>query len=128
MTKRTKITIAIVALVILIVVGYFLFRKKKVAETPAVANNTPGTTSSTPTYVSDTFPFTVGSQGENVRRLQTALNFINPTNPLATDGVFGSMTRIKLLTTVASNLSVLPMPEANLNAIIKQGNNAQMQR
>lgn len=113
------------ALVLLLVLGYYLFKKPKVEPGTAAAavsptTNTPKTASAnTPKpVISDDFPFDVGSQGPNVKRLQNALNLIKPQNKIVESGVFDSATRVKLLLTLPATLSQLPMTKAAFNQII----------
>ena len=122
MSKKAKIFLWILAGLLVVVILYFVFRKPKA---PAQANSTITPADPTPKVVqNDNFPLDVGSQGKNVQRLQIALNRIKPTDKLVEDGVFGSKTRVKLLTSLPTTLSMLPMTEKQLNAIIKMGNDA----
>jgi len=121
MTKKTKIILVVVAILLVAVISYFIFRKKASANTVATI---PAADTSNKPITNDNFPLNVGSQGENVKRLQMALNRIKPTDKLIEDGVFASKTRVKLLLTLPVTLSKLPMDEVQLNAIIKQANNS----
>lgn len=122
MSKKTKILVIVLAFVVVALVFYFLFRKPKAA-LPEITN-TPGTSPAPVLVKTDTFPFDVGSRGDNVRRMQVALNRIKPQPKITEDGVFGPETRAKLLTSVSTQLSQLPISSAQLTEIIKLGNQA----
>jgi len=122
MSKKTKILVIVLALVVVALVFYFLFRKQK--PSLPVITEAPGATPPATFVKTDTFPFDLGSRGDNVRRLQVALNRIKPQPKITEDGVFGSETRAKLLTSVSTQLSQLPMSSYQLTEIIKMGNNA----
>lgn len=125
MSKSTKIILIAVIVIILLIAAYFWFTKPKNADLPSSitgANPEP----LPPAFSNESFPLNMGMQGENVRRLQVALNWIKPTNKIDEDGKFGAQTRGKMLTSLNTSLSVLPVTESNFNAIIKLGNNAFM--
>lgn len=123
MSKQLKIIIA-VAIVIVLVIVLVLFFKPGNKTTPETQIQDPSSANPV-SYLPDNFPFNEGSAGENVRRLQIALNRIGGNKPkIAEDGIFGHNTKIKLLTTVDTTLSQLPMSEENLRKIIVKGNRA----
>lgn len=124
MSTKTKIITVIVALLIVATILYFVFRKKKVNDQlpPIVNQPTGGTASSGPQLKPAVFPLELNMQGEYVSALQRSLNKIQPTNPIKVDGVFGDQTKRKLLLTVDTTLSRLPMSSANWTEIIKRGN------
>ncbi len=72
----------------------------------------------------DNFPLNLGSRGDNVKRLQMALNRIRANNNLEIDGVFGPVTKNALLLSVATSLSALPMSENVFNTIIYKAKRA----
>lgn len=119
MSKRAKIISIVVALLIVGLVLYFLFRKPKALPTVIAPEPVKGAPAVVET---DQFPFDEGSRGDNVRRLQVALNRIKPSDKIIEDGVFGPTTRTKLLTTVSTYLSQRPISEAQLIEIIRIGN------
>jgi hypothetical protein len=127
MTKQTKIIIAGVVLIILMVIGYYLFKKPSLPAMPPPAD--PNAVKGQPaTYGKDDFPFNVGTQGDNVRRLQLALNAINakvsPSRKIMVDSIFGPETRNAMLLTLPATLSGVPIFDLQLNAIILKGNQA----
>jgi hypothetical protein len=126
MTTQKKIIIAVLVIA-LAVIMYFVFFRKPAKKVDAVFSE-PKPDGRVIILDNNNFPLNVGSRGENVKSLQTALNFIEPANKLTLDGVFGPQTRIKLLRTVHSSLAVLPMSKSNLNSIIKLGNDAVIAR
>jgi hypothetical protein len=124
-SKTAKI-ILIVALVLIITMGAWFWFKSK----PTNINQTTEPSGKLPNAVppppgsTESFPLAKGMSGMNVKRLQTALNWIKPANKLELDGNFGSQTLAALYTSVPTTLSVQPISEANFNAIIKMGNQA----
>ncbi len=127
MSKRTKIIIVIVAVLLIATIAYFVFRKKP-AKTDKPITDTNGTpvNSSTPAtnplFKPATFPLDINMMGEDVKRLQMALNRINPNYKISEDGVFGDETKIKLLRTVATTQSRLPMSMDTWLQIIRKAN------
>lgn len=123
MSTRTKIIITVVALLILGMVLYFLFRKPKA---PAIdlTQNPAEPAKPTPLVNTDEFPFGEGARGDNVRRLQMALNRIAPDSKILEDGVFGGKTRTKLAVSVPTTLSQLPLTKERWLKIIQLGNQA----
>ena len=128
--KTKKILIIVVAVLLIATVLYFVFRKPKVQTQDPLINPNPNPSNTTPTNttppINDTFPLRVGSKGENVKRLQIALNKINPNNKLSYDSNFGNQTRIAIITSLATSLYSLgpEITEAQLNKLIQLGNNA----
>lgn len=126
MSKRTKIIIIIVAVLLVATIAYFIFRKKPEADKPITDTNGTKTTStgplSNPLFKPATFPLDINMMGEDVKRLQMALNRINTTYKISEDGVFGDETKIKLLRTVPTTQSRLPMSMATWLEIIKKAN------
>lgn len=125
MSKRAKIIIVVIAIVVIGVIAYFMFRKKKPSDAvnASTGSQQPNviTDPTNPVKVSWTenkFPLDVNMQGDYVLALQQALNRINPVNPIAVDGKFGSSTKTKLLLTVSHNQAILPMPSATWQQII----------
>lgn len=126
MRNRTKILIIVVALVIVALV-YWIFFKKQEVKPSVIDSGGSITPAKTPSPVTtESFPLSQGMQGMNVKRLQTALNWIKPSNNLQTDGVFGSQTVSALYRTVPTTLSRQPITEANFNQIIALGNKAKL--
>lgn len=125
MKKSTKILIVIVSVILIGVILYFIFKPKKTEYNdiiaPPIKNN--GSNNNTP-VAKDTFPLKVGSVGENVKRLQMALNRINNVNTITVDGVFGNDTRLKLITTLATSMysSGPSVTENQLTSIISKSN------
>jgi hypothetical protein len=104
---------------------WYFFKPK--AENPAAVTNPGGginPASQPPAASTESFPLTLGMQGMNVKRLQTALNWIRPANNLQLDGVLGSKTIGALYATVSSTLSQQPISENAFNQIIALGNRA----
>mgnify|MGYP001027931261 CR=1 FL=1 len=123
MSKRKKTIIGIIAFLIIALILWFAFKpaKSKTEDAAIIPDVTP-----TPPVNLDAFPLKVGSKGNNVRRLQMALNRIGGgTNKIAEDGVFGNQTRLKVLTTLAtSSYNAGPeITESQLNELIKRSNN-----
>jgi hypothetical protein len=132
MIKKYKYFI-IAALVLIIIYIVWRARKKNTPVEQIVEEKTKSTTATTNTGLNmesstDAFPLKVGSKGENVKRLQIALNRINSANKITEDGSFGEQTRVKLMATVATtmygSLAGLTISESQLNAIIQKGNAA----
>lgn len=130
MSRNKKIILVSIALVLIIIAVYLLFRKKKFQTTvidQAAVNSTPVTvtnpTQSKPTWTENKFPLDVNMKGDYVLALQRALNRIQPTNPIPVDGVFGPTTKTKLLLTVSTSQSVLPMSSATWQTIITESHN-----
>lgn len=119
MSKTVKIILIVLVIIVITVILYFLLRKKPqiVAEQN---NNKAATPDNNPIvqYAPDVFPLVPGARGENVKRLQFALNRIRPDQKIAEDGILGNTTKTKLLVTVPSTLSQLPMSEANYTQIL----------
>jgi hypothetical protein len=132
MSKRTKIIIVIVAVIVISIAAYFIFRKPKAAaETqPALPDPGPGGPrpggSTTVSAFGESFPLASGMRGENTKRLQIALNRINPSYKISEDGVFGQGTASKIVTTLATSMYTVgpKVTEAQLTNIIRLGNNA----
>lgn len=127
MKKSTKILIVVLAVILIGVIIYFIFKPKKItnSETPYTPKPPSNGGSNTNTAANDNFPLKVGSVGENVKRLQMALNRINTLNTITVDGVFGNDTRLKLLRTLAISMyGVGPtVTENQLTNIISKSNN-----
>jgi len=132
MSNRKKIVIA-VSIVLLIVIILVIRRNRKRKEgsnelnkqlAAAEQSNTsnPLTSSSEANY--NVFPLMFGSKGDNVLRLQRALNKISPENKITEDGDFGNGTRLKLITSLPTSMYSLgpKVTEVQLNAIIAKGN------
>lgn len=127
MSTKAKIIIVVVLIVVAAIVYYLFFNKKDENTIVDEKGNitTPDTTKPV-TVQNDNFPLEIGMQGKNIARLQTALNFIKPTNPVLVDGIFGSKTTAKLYTTVSTALSKQPITEQQFNQIIALGNRTQL--
>lgn len=126
MTKYTKIGL-IVLLVIVLIYTIYKFTRKKSLPQQVTAQAPQPSTPAAPT-ASEAFPLNVGMQGINVKRLQTALNYIYPNNPIPTDGVWGSITTGKLYLTVPTSIAILPLSETSFNKIIAMGNSAVLKK
>lgn len=125
MSTKAKIIIVVVLVTVAALVYYFLFKPKDESEViDANGNIKPQTPGAVVTVANDNFPLVQGMQGDNVRRLQMALNYIKPSNPLIVDGSWGSQTSGKLYTSVSTTLSQTPLSETNFNQIIALGNRA----
>lgn len=126
MSTKVKIIIVVVLIVVAAIVYYLFFNKKdeNIIIDATGKITTPDTTKPV-TVQNDNFPLQRGMQGNNIARLQTALNFIKPSNPLLVDGIFGSQTTAKLYLTLPSTLSKQPISEVAFNQIIAMGNRAQ---
>lgn len=123
--NRKKIIIIVVAIILISIILYYVFRKKNTGEFTSIQPNlTPGTPTPVPAPVMSEFPLKEGSRGENVKRMQYALNRISGKDPINVDGVFGSQTRTKILTTLAtSQYSFGPtISSKQLTEIIKKSN------
>jgi len=98
MTDNKKKIILIVSVLILIVFIYTIFLKsknKKDGKTKSGNVSSKGISVSVPLIQynkGNSFPLSEGSNGENVKRLQSALNK-NEIIPLSIDGLFGSKTK-----------------------------------
>lgn len=126
MSNKVKIIIVVVLILVAAIVYYLFFNKKdENLIVDATGKITTPDTSKPVIVQNDNFPLERGMQGNNIARLQTALNFIKPSNPLLVDGVFGSQTTAKLYTTVPATLSKQPITEQQFNQIIAMGNRAQ---
>ena len=124
MTKNKKILVIVVALILISVILYFVFRKKSDPQIDMIPLPD-GSKAPASQFIPEQFPLNVGMQGENIRRLQVAINRLNKTSAkIAEDGIFGAETKNKFLLSVPTTQSGLPMSEATLNAIIAAGNRA----
>ena len=124
MTKNKKILVIVIALILISVILYFVFRKKSDPQVEMIPLPD-GSVAPVSQFIAEQFPLNVGMQGENIRRLQVAINRLNKTSAkIAEDGVFGAETKRKLLLSVPTTQSGLPMSEVTLNAIIAAGNKA----
>jgi len=127
MSTKQKIVISIVAVLLIAVILYFVFRKKKdevIADPASLLNS--GSSAPKSNFIPESFPLNLNMQGDSVKRLQMALNRLNTTSPkIAEDGIFGMETKTKLLRTVPITQSTLPMAESTLIDIIKKANNLQ---
>lgn len=128
--NKKRIIIIIAAVIIIAAIVYFFFLRKKSVEAPVTEVVTdPATGEATAqTWLAESFPLNKGMKGENVKRLQMAINRIGGTLQTITtkvieDGKFGEGTKTKLLLTVPTSQSTLPMSEATFNAIIAKANN-----
>jgi len=122
-TKKIIIISAVLALIAAVM--YFLFRKP--TETQPVIDSAGKLTKADAGVTennTENFPLSQGMEGPNIKRLQTALNWIAPANKIDVDGQFGSFTYGKLLRTVDTTLSRTPITEQNFNTIIALGNQA----
>ena len=120
--NKKKIIIGIAIILILAAIAYFIFKpKKENKEDEKPILNPDGIKVS---QVGETFPLKSGANGENTKRLQTALNRIKPASPITVDGIFGNQTRIKIITTLSTGMyNVGPeVTESQLNNIIALGN------
>jgi len=129
MSRNKKILIIVLAVLLIAAIVYFLFfRKRKTEEVLQEGVLTlDGNTSPAQTWAVESFPLNKGMQGENVKRLQMAINRIGSTlqvisGNVAVDGKFGEETKTKLLLSVPTSQSTLPMGEATFNAIIAKSN------
>jgi hypothetical protein len=129
MSRNKKILIIVLAVLLIAAIVYFLlFRKRKTDEVLQDGVLTlDGNTSPAQTSAVESFPLNIGMQGENVKRLQMAINRIGSTlqvisGNIAVDGKFGEETKTKLLLSVPTSQSTLPMTEATFNAIIAKSN------
>jgi len=128
--NKKRIIIIIAAVIIIAAIVYFFFLRKKSVDTKVTEVVTDPTTgvATAQTWLAESFPLNKGMQGENVKRLQMAINRIGGTLQTITtkvieDGKFGEGTKTKLLLTVPTSQSTLPMSEATFNAIIAKANN-----
>ena len=125
--NKKKIIIAVIALLLIGVILYFVFRTKAV---PTDTNLTgipvvPSSDGKTmvPSFTPESFPLDLGMQGDNVRHLQWSLNRLNKgSEAVKEDGIFGNDTKKKLLLTVPISQSQLPMSKSTLNAIMAKAN------
>ncbi len=129
MNRNKKIMIIIAAVIIIAAIVYFFFIRKKSVDTEVkeVSINPSTDLSTAQTWIAESFPLNKGMQGENVKRLQMAINRIGGTLQTITtkvieDGKFGEATKTKLLLSVPTSQSTLPMSEATFNAIIAKAN------
>lgn len=123
MTKNKKILIIVIAVLLIAVISYFIFRTKKTQDIQPANVTPPNQGPAKSSYLPEKFPLDINMQGENVLRLQKALNRIKPTFKISEDGILGYETKTKLLTTLPITLSALPMKETNFIEILKQANN-----
>jgi hypothetical protein len=126
MTKRTKILIVVAALVVLACLYFFWWKKpvEQAALTVVSGGSSSGSnTPNGPALLPDSFPLQLNSAGDNVTRLQRALNALRPQNKLITDGVLGAATKDALLLTVGTSKGRLPLSLTNWNNILKMANN-----
>lgn len=94
MTKKKIIILVIAVLIIALIIWYF-FKKPKQIITPT---STPASTDPlAPKTISgnDNFPLQIGSRGDKVKQLQTAINKKTSAG-LTVDGVFGELTKSNL--------------------------------
>jgi lysozyme family protein len=99
MSRNKKILIIVLAVLLIAAIVYFLFfRKRKTEEVLQEGVLTlDGNTSPAQTWAVESFPLNKGMQGENVKRLQMAINRIGSTlqvisGNVAVDGKFGEET------------------------------------
>lgn len=112
MNKPAKIIIGIVITIILIAVGYFLY--KKFAKPVPVPESDIDTQGKKISWSDDEFPIKKGSSGNRVKQLQAGLNILNNEN-LALDGKFGD----KTLAALNEHYKVTQLSEAAYNTYIK---------
>lgn len=122
MTTKKKIIIIAIAILLIAVILFFAFRKKD-AEIPAPTEPMNVDTTKPSPFKENVFPLDLNMKGDYVLTLQRALNRIKPENKISEDGIFGFQTKTKLLLTVPTTQSKLPMPMATWMDIIKQANN-----
>lgn len=119
--KRKTLIIIIVALVV-VFVALYAYRNKKIAQAPApipMGPEPPPTTTPKPA-ANDNFPLVKGSVGDNVKYLQMAINKINPSANLTTDGNFGDKTYTQLLLTIGA--SYYPVTQPRWLVIVQRAN------
>lgn len=124
MNKNLKIALIIVATAIVIYFAYRYFFKKEETAVLDTDGKITKADAGKENATDQNFPLDKGMIGPNIRRLQTALNFIKPTNNLQVDGNFGSKTYAAFVTTLPTYLTALPIDEQKFNDIIKLGNAA----
>jgi len=118
---KKKLIIAAVVLIVLIVITYFIVKNKKVDAPVQEVKNPVNPGSTTPAQTgNDDFPLKVGSKGENVERLQTALKKLGAN--IIVDGDFGQQTYSMILVTI--NTSAYPVTIEKFNEILKKANNS----
>lgn len=120
-----KILIIAVSILLIIVIFYFVLKPKKINEQKELNQSLPIQTPVNNIPVSE-FPLRVGSKGENVLRLQRALNKIQIVNKISEDSNYGNATRVKIITALSTTMYSLnaEITEIQLNAIIKKGINS----
>ena len=122
MSKRNKIILIVSIIIVVAVILYFYLRPKKVAVQVTETINGAPVTKTIKVEPTDSFPFSKGAAGSNVKMLQKALNIIQPSGMVKEDGVFGPETEAKLNITVTHELSKQPLTIEQFNTIIKMAN------
>lgn len=121
--KRKTLIIIIVSLVIVLVALYIYKRSKNkpAAEAPAGDSHDHSGSTATVPAANDKFPLKVGSNGENVKYLQRAINRIAPPANLVVDGDFGNKTYTAIILYIGT--SYYPVSQAQWTYILNKSNN-----
>lgn len=123
---NNKVLTGIILFIAIAVTLWLIFRNKNNTNSLPITtpSNNANTGSNAPAPDSDAFPIKKGSRGDNVRRLQVALNFIDPSDSITEDGVWGTKTNNKVLTTLATTEygDGPSLTEQQLNFAIAKGN------
>lgn len=133
MKTGKKILIIVIALILIAVIAYFIFFRKPKQDNTVVSGSPSPTPNPVPSPSGSTtvggpvsaFPLKKGSTGENVRRLQIALNLIDKNGTdISQDGIYGNQTYDKILTVLPTNAYNVggEITETQLNKIIALGN------
>jgi len=127
--NKKKIIIIVISLLLIGVIFYFVFRTKaqQTAIVPDSAVKAPPITGGIPEvnngYIPESFPLNRGMFGDNIKALQTALNKINKGMAnIVEDGYFGPRTYVKLVASVPTEQSALPIQQATLKQILDKAN------
>jgi len=122
--RKLVIIIVVLLLIIAIVFAYKKFKNKPVEQAPGMPAPSPAGPSA-PTS-NDNYPLIKGSNGENVKYLQQAINKIATKTGMtygivSVDGDFGPQTYNSLLIVVGA--SYYPVTQAKFTEILNKSNN-----
>lgn len=136
--KGNKQLIIAIVVLVLILVGIYLynhFKDQKGSEAPPDVKIPPGGNSGS-TTANDNFPLKKGSEGENVKYLQNAINkFVDKNNlnsslKLTPDGKFGDKTYSSLVSAVGTTtywdspkVATYPVSSTAFSSILKKAYN-----
>ncbi len=121
---KKHIIIGAVVLILLVSIIYYLYASNKGKDIPQEVKQPgitpPSSTAPKADIGNDSFPLKVGSKGENVRYLQSALKKLGAN--IIVDSDFGQQTYSAILLTI--NATSYPVTQEIFTAILKKANNS----